>query len=207
MEHPIYFVDLITICFPHPNESFLWSVSLKLPLQPLNNFPTSGYYHYRTRTLVGFSLFLKNTGWLMWNSRKQISLPALLQATHGGILYECVCMHVCSFIPLKTGKFQWRSKFFSHSWFTCLSETHGHTNTHIYLYIVTCISIFMYRHVFFNIVTKNFNCKCIRLKLQITAILVKWLKKPKMWSWKELPDVSNYVGMPFSTFLYSQKIV
>lgn len=141
MEDLMYFVDLITMHFPHPNESFLCSASLKLPLQPLNNFPTSGCYHYRTRTLVGFSLFLKNTGWLTWNSRKQFSLPALLQVTHGGIFYQCVCMHACMFIPLKPGKFQWCSKFFSQSWFTCLTETHGHKHPHLSLYN------YMYFHI------------------------------------------------------------
>lgn len=173
MEGPVYFVDLITLHFPHPNETFLCSASLKLPLQPLNNFPASDCCHYRTRTLVHVNLFLKHTGWVMWNRRKQFSLPALLQDTHEGILYECVCMHICMLIPLKTRKFQWCSKFFSHSWFACLTETHGHTDIHIYLYIIACISISMHRHVFFNIFTKKCNCKCIWLKSQITAILIK----------------------------------
>lgn len=156
MEDPMYFVDLITMHFPHPNESFLSRASLKLPLQPLKNFPTSGCYHYRTRTLVGFSLFLKNTGWLTWNSRKQFSLPALLQVTHGGIFYQCVCMHACMFIPLKPRNSSGAQNFSVRAGLLALQK-HMDTNTHIYLYTITCISIFifMYRHVFFNIFTKK----------------------------------------------------
>lgn len=151
----ILFVCLITLHFPQPNESLLCTASFELPLQPLNNFPTSDYCHYRTRTLVGYNLFLKNTGLSMWNKESSSVYLLLYKDTQKGILYECMCMQACMLIPLKTRKFQWCSNFFSHSGFACFTETHGHVNIHIYLYIITCISIFMHRHVSFNIFTKK----------------------------------------------------
>lgn len=139
---PYIFLIQVKVCY----------ASLKLPLQPLNNLPTSDYYYYR-RTLVGFNLFLKNTCWVSWNRRKQFTCSSTGHTWR--ILYGCGCMHVCMLIPLKTKKFQWCSIFFSHSWFACLTGTHGHTNSHIHLYLITCISIFMHRHVLFNIFAKN----------------------------------------------------
>lgn len=114
---PIYFVDLTRIHFPHPKGPLLCSASLKLPLQPLNNFPTSDYCHYWTRTSGRFQS-LPEEWWLgICETAASSSVDLLLyrtqllafQPTDTGRdiiwLHMYMCVHVCMVIPLNTRKF------------------------------------------------------------------------------------------------------
>lgn len=97
---PYIFLIQVKVCY----------ASLKLPLQPLNNLPTSDYYYYR-RTLVGFNLFLKNTCWVSWNRRKQFTCSSTGHTWRDIIwLWVHACMYAHPFkdkeIPVVLNFFQ-----------------------------------------------------------------------------------------------------